>query len=536
MSELPRVSVLMAFYKGERYIREAIESVLAQDFTSWEFLLVDDGGGDGSAAIVEEFAAKHPGRIRRLEHDGNQNRGPSASRNLGLSRARGAFIAFIDQDDVWIPTKLTEQVAILDGEPRAAMTFGPSWIWYSWSADATGRERDTLQDEGFPRETLVKPPHLVCLFLANRMVIPSPSGILVRKTASDAVGGFEDVFRGIYEDKVFYVKLALEHPVFVSGRCWYKYRRHPDSALVVAADQGRYFKLWLEFLAWVGRHMRERGVESPEVRRVLDEQVARDSKFRWTVALGRLPGVMGWVKWVAMRLSRKLVSHRVQAAIARLWQASYLSPPKGGVQFGDLARPQSLSPIAGLDRGRTVAQALIAGFLKKHASKLTGAVVEWPDHGLVKGALTSETGMPGSAGPVEVQVKSLAELPAESADALVLAHHLQHERDPAAAIESARRALKIGGVLIATLPCLAPVARYDLDRERDYWRFTPHAAALLFGNAFGDEQVTVEPLGNTLAAVAALHGVAADETPGDLTAADPDCPVIVGVRAVKIAR
>lgn len=517
----------MCFYKGEAYIREAMDSVLAQDFQDWEFLLVDDGGGDGSARIVDEYAAKHPAKIRRLMHPGNVNRGPSASRNLGLSEAKGGYIAFIDQDDVWVPTKLTEQVALLDGEPRAAMTFGPCWVWYSWSADATSASRDFLQDIGFPKDTLVAPPHLVCLFLANRHVIPSPSGILVRRPAIDKIGGFEDEFRGIYEDKVFYVKLALESPVLVSGRCWYKYRRHPDSALVVAADKGQYFRLWLEFLAWVGRYMRQKNIVSADVQRVLDEQVARDSRFRWTVALGRLPGVMGAVKWVAMRLARRVVSHRMQAALARMWQASYLDPPKGGVQFGDFARARSLSPVAGLDRGPGIAQELVERYLARHP--LSGRVVEWPEHH-VRTARAARTGpMPQGGAPVEPRLASLADLPEASADAIVLAHHLQHERDPAAILAAAHRALKPGGVLLATLPCIGLSARWDLDRPADYWRFTPDSARLLFA-AF---EVAVEPLGNAAAAVAALQGVAADELPVELDQTDPDCPVIIGVRAVK---
>ena len=536
MSEAPVVTVLMAFYRGEAYIREAIESVIAQTFTDWEFLLADDAGGDRSAAIVDELAAKHPGKIRRLAHPGGVNRGPSASRNLGLGEARGTYIAFIDQDDIWIPTKLAEQVAILEAEPRAAMTFGPSWVWYSWSGNPDDRGRDYLQALGFPSDTLVAAPWVVCLFLANRTVIPSPSGILVRKSAADAVGGFEDVFRGIYEDKVFYVKLGLRFPIYLSRRCWYWYRRHSESALVVASDQGKYFKLWLEFLAWVRRYMNSQNIREDAVVRVLDEQVERDSKFRWTVALGRLPGVAGWIKWLVMRAGRRIVPPAWQARLAGLWQASYLSPPFGGVRFGDLARPRPVSPMDGLERGPTVERALIDRFLARHAGGLAGSVMEWPDHGLLAGLSGPKVTGPGTGSPAPApRAPALAALAPDAVDGLVMPHALQHVFDVPGALAEAHRALKVGGVLLATLPCVSPPARFELDRPEDYWRFTTDSARRLFADTFGAANVSVEPLGNVLASVAAVHGLAAGELPPEALADDPTRPVVIGVRAVKRA-
>ena len=91
----PRVSVVLIFLDAERFLREAIESVLAQTFSAWELLLVDDGSTDGSSEIARCYAAEHPGAIRYLTHPGRENRGMSASRNLGIGAAAGEFVAFI---------------------------------------------------------------------------------------------------------------------------------------------------------------------------------------------------------------------------------------------------------------------------------------------------------------------------------------------------------------------------------------------------------------------------------------------------------
>src|SRR4030095_6915955 len=108
------VSVILIFLDAEPFIQEAIESVFAQTYDHWELLLVDDGSSDGSTAIARHYVEQCPENVRYFEHQGHQNRGMNASRNLGLRHARGKYIALLDADDVWLPVKLEQQVAILE--------------------------------------------------------------------------------------------------------------------------------------------------------------------------------------------------------------------------------------------------------------------------------------------------------------------------------------------------------------------------------------------------------------------------------------
>jgi glycosyltransferase involved in cell wall biosynthesis len=107
MSE-PLVSVVMPVYNGERYLAEAIDSVLGQDYRRREIVVVDDGSTDGSAAIA---------RARGVLYVRQPNQGVAAARNAGLAAARGTLIAFLDQDDVWLPHKLEAQVGFLAARP-----------------------------------------------------------------------------------------------------------------------------------------------------------------------------------------------------------------------------------------------------------------------------------------------------------------------------------------------------------------------------------------------------------------------------------
>src|SRR5689334_8794235 len=116
----PLVSVVLIFLNEERFLSEAIDSVLVQTYSNWELLLVDDGSVDGSSRIAKQYAEQNTERVRYVEHPGHENRGMSASRNLGIQNASGEFIAFLDADDVWLPNKLRRQLAILSEHPDAA--------------------------------------------------------------------------------------------------------------------------------------------------------------------------------------------------------------------------------------------------------------------------------------------------------------------------------------------------------------------------------------------------------------------------------
>ena len=257
----PVVSIITPFLNAEPFLEESIESVLAQTYDTWELHLIDDGSSDGGTAVARRYAAAYPEKIRYHHHEGHRNLGGSRSRNLGISHAKGKYIAFLDADDVYLPHKLEDQILLLESQPDAVMLYAATEYWYGW----TGREEDARCDWvwrnfGVPPGTLVAPPRLLTSFLNGGGTVPCMGSLLVRRDAIERVGGFEDSFLNQYDDQVLYAKLCLESPVFVADGCWDKYRQHPNSSCYIAKQTGEADCARVAYLQWLESYIREKNI------------------------------------------------------------------------------------------------------------------------------------------------------------------------------------------------------------------------------------------------------------------------------------
>ncbi len=242
----PCVSVISIFYNEAKYISEAIDSVLAQDFRDFELFLVDDGSSDGSSGIAREYAARDPKRVRYLEHPDHANSGMSTSRNLGLAEARGEFVAFIDADDRWRPSKLTEQVEIISRLPAVDAVGGSVNYWKSHSGG-----KDRVVPTGHVRDRPIPPGQATTeLYPLGRAQAPSMSDLLLRRSSIAKIGGFEESFTGAYEDQAFLAKFYLECTLYLTNSVWSDYRIHSESCMAKAHRDGAYRHARRSFLVW----------------------------------------------------------------------------------------------------------------------------------------------------------------------------------------------------------------------------------------------------------------------------------------------
>ncbi|MDT8067547.1 MAG: glycosyltransferase family 2 protein [Terriglobia bacterium] len=271
----PAASIIVPYFNPGDFLCEAIDSVLAQTFTDWELLLVNDGSTDNTDRLAADFAARDP-RIQALSHSDGKNHGLPPTRNLGLRHARGEFIALLDADDVWLPEKLAQQLELARAHPEAAMIFGRSRYWHSWNSG--DHEPDSVPELA-PGDRLYHPPELWKLsYPFGPFGAPCPSDLLIRRTALDSVGGFEECFDDrapTHEDIALLSKIFLNFPVYVSSECWDLYRRHDQSIWSRAMKDGSDERSRRFFFEWMRTYLQQHRVTEPEIWRLLDKQTWR---------------------------------------------------------------------------------------------------------------------------------------------------------------------------------------------------------------------------------------------------------------------
>ncbi|HEV7329761.1 MAG TPA: glycosyltransferase family 2 protein [Flavisolibacter sp.] len=266
----PLVSVVLPFYNEEAFLAETVESVLAQTYPTLELLLVDDNGSVQCTQMAKAYAAQWPGKVLYVEHEGHANKGPAASRNLGIQRAQGELVAFVDADDVWLPNKIEEQVRIFQSHSEVAMVVEASRYWFSWE---NPDQQDKIIPVGAPANQLFAPPALALqLYPLASGDAPCPSSIVMTKAALQRIGGFEESFVGFcqaYEDQAFLSKIYLQEVVYVSGSCHNLYRQRKGSAMHRMLAGGNYEKARYHFLNWLKNYMETKGYHHPEVEKLL---------------------------------------------------------------------------------------------------------------------------------------------------------------------------------------------------------------------------------------------------------------------------
>ncbi len=219
-------------------------------------------------------------------------------------------------------------------------------------------------------------------------------------------------------------------------------------------------------------------------------------------------------------------------------------PPVGLVRFGSLRRVTPLSRDWGYDRGQPIDRHFIEQFLAKHAADIQGHVLEIGTDMYTRrfgGERVTRSDVlhvaedhPHVTIIADLTDPEAEQLKADTFDCFILTQTLHVIYDVRAALCTAHRILKPGGVLLVTAPGLGPISGYDMDRWGDYWRFTSRSLKRLLDETFPSSDVSVEAHGNVLACVAFLHGISADELkPSELEHVDPGLQLLIAARVRK---
>jgi glycosyltransferase involved in cell wall biosynthesis len=199
----------MPAYNAERYLAEAITSVLAQTYQYFELIVVDDGSTDSTPLIIQQFAD----RIRCIRQP---NQGLSAARNIAIRNARSDLIALLDADDLWKPTYLERMLNHLNQQPQAAAVYC-GFHYIDSNGDNVGR----------PSLKVVAPALFYGALIASGNWLV-PSAVIFRKKLAEDAGLFDESL-GAVEDSDLWIKMAAVHPFTGLAEALVKYRRHENN-------------------------------------------------------------------------------------------------------------------------------------------------------------------------------------------------------------------------------------------------------------------------------------------------------------------
>jgi glycosyltransferase involved in cell wall biosynthesis len=219
-TSIPRVTVVTPVYNGAAFLREAIESILQQTFTDFEYLIIDDGSTDATPDLLHE-AAGADGRIRVVAQE---HAGIAVARNAGISLARADLLAHQDADDLSLPDRLARQVAFLDAHPEVVMvgTFGrviegdiSLYRELTYPTDGATLRKGIFRNAGFLNASL-----------------------MMRRWAVQEVGGYDPSF-AVMEDYDLWLRLAERFELANIPEVLYVVRRH-DASTTRRTDVARY--------------------------------------------------------------------------------------------------------------------------------------------------------------------------------------------------------------------------------------------------------------------------------------------------------
>lgn len=219
---MPTVSVIIPTYRRSHLVGQAIESVLAQSYTDYEVIVVNDGSTDKTAEVLARFGNK-------ISVVHQRNKGLSAARNAGIRIAQGRYIAFLDDDDLWLPHKLEKQIACLEAHPKIGLVYSDMFCF---------NENGMLPNTWAKANPGPQVPLLWTLFVRNFIPVPT---VVIRRECLDAVGLFDETLTSC-EDYDMWLRIIPKWQVHSINEPLAHYRQSPDS---MQNNEERMFVNWL---------------------------------------------------------------------------------------------------------------------------------------------------------------------------------------------------------------------------------------------------------------------------------------------------
>jgi glycosyltransferase involved in cell wall biosynthesis len=312
MSYKPMVSVVVPTYNRAQQTIAAIESVLAQTYSCFEIIVVNDGSTDGSGELVRRFVTEKSNSVSRIVYTEQPNQGPSVARNTGIAKAVGKYIAFLDSDDIWLPEKLESQVRVLE-DLKCGACFTDARL-----VNRAGMDASSFQAHGRRYAQTITIDSHVTASLANSFSGFWVSTLLVRSELVRQIGGFDPDVK-FAEDRDFHFRLSLVTSVACVDKQLITTDRTPsplgstcrpwDSIELQFRGHQCMFNKWLRI-----------GSMSPDVRRAIKRNLGalHSHEANWYLENARYQD--------ARQAIRKAINYKITPGLTVKWALTWLAP------------------------------------------------------------------------------------------------------------------------------------------------------------------------------------------------------------------
>jgi glycosyltransferase involved in cell wall biosynthesis len=274
--DAPLVSIIIPTYDRPKLLSLTLESIKAQTFTDYEVIVVDDGAPNEETKMVCDRFSKVS--YFKIDNSG----GPAKPRNIGISKAKGDYIAFIDDDDLWLPLKLAKQVEILDKNPEFGLVHSPCRIM-----DKDGNISEILI--GKPGSPDVKHGNVAMRMAGNWTLMTS--SVLVRKKVLEKVGYFSEKMHAAGEDTEFWTRCSFYTHFYYLPEPLVLYRKHESISKKLKVH---YLDLPLHLKVVIDIALKDHLIDGKQYRSLLNQVIkkqikeSRGSKWRTFIRLFKL--------------------------------------------------------------------------------------------------------------------------------------------------------------------------------------------------------------------------------------------------------
>ena len=549
MQSSPIITVVITCYNQGKYLREAIESVLAQSYEYCEIIIVDDGSTDHTKFVVDGYP--------QVKYIYQVNQGVSSARNTGIEHSNGEFICFLDADDWLLPNGLEINLQHIEENKEVAFVSGAYVfvnMYYPFarfvSAERLNREeRYTVDEPKFP----VTRDHYKQFLRGN--YIGMHAAVLYRHWVFEEFR-FDTSLTGC-EDYDLFLRISRKYPVLDHAAPIAAYRRHENNTTANTS-------MMLRFALDVLDRQKDNLKTSEEEKCLMEGKVnwkniyanlvyqkmlnplyqykREDLQFLWLndkkLYFNRQ---IKKFKLEYKEILKKVLPSPVVKALKSLNGRKIYTPPVGKVNMGDLARLDPFSRAFGYDRGGPVDRYYIDNFLEKNSALIKGRVLEIGDNEYTLkfgGAKVTQSDIlhVNETNPNATfigDITNAPHLPGNGFDCIVLTQTLHLIYDYKEAIKTCFRILKPGGSLLLTVPGITSIDAGEW-KSTWYWAFTDISIKRILEETFDVDNIIVDAFGNILTATAFLYGMGLQEvSKNKLDYYDPSYQVTISAIATK---